>query len=87
MSSDSSESFDINYIVKAGNKISETQELEIVRDASSQTVMDIVQNSLMYSGYEDITIEIVSARPLFCDGNAGEGGGRVRRSHRPRGLP
>ena len=60
LSSDSSESFDINYIVKAGNKISETQELEIVRDASSQTVMDIVQNSLMYSGYEDITIEIVS---------------------------
>lgn len=67
ISSDPSEAFNINYTVKAGNKTSTEQEAVQVRNASSKSVMSVVQNSLMYSGSEDITIEIASVEFFIRD--------------------
>lgn len=60
LSSDSSESFNINYTVTAGGNSTEDQQVLQVRSASSQSVMSAVAESLAYSGYEDVTIVIDS---------------------------
>lgn len=71
ISSNSSEAFNINYTIKAGNKTSAEQEAVQVRNASSQSVMSVVQNSLLYSGCEDVTIEIDSVE-FFVKDSSGD---------------
>lgn len=60
LSSDPSETFNINYTVTAGGNPTENTKVLQVRSASSQSVMSDVTKSLAYSGCEDITIVIDS---------------------------
>lgn len=60
LSSDPSETFNINYTVTAGGNSTKDTKVLQVRNASSQSVMSAVTESLVYSGCEDITIVIDS---------------------------
>lgn len=60
LSSDSSESFNINYTVTAGGNSTKDTKVLQVRRSSSQSVMSAVAESLAYSGCEDVAIVIDS---------------------------
>lgn len=70
ISSNSSEYFVINYKVTAGN-MTKRAETEWVRASSSQSILDIVEQDMNYSGLEDVTIEILSVE-FWHEDNAGD---------------